>query len=78
MIYLKLNGLHNQKVTLSDESKGEFVWNEPGNTFTCRFQSYDHMGFEVPKLEIRDGSVIPAVDGSVTYKIRLVEEDRYL
>lgn len=73
MLILNLHGLCNQRVTLSDQSTGEFVWDEPGNESTCRFQTPYHKGFEISKLEIRDGVVIPAVDGSVTYKIRLVE-----
>lgn len=73
MLILNLKGLSNQSVTLSDQSKGEFAWDEPGNELTCRFQSPYHEGFEVSKLEIRDGAVIPATDGSVVYKIRLLE-----
>lgn len=73
MLILNLKGLSNQSVTLSDQSKGEFVWDEPDNELTCRFQTPYHMGFEVSKLEIRDGAVITATDGSVVYKIRLLE-----
>lgn len=72
MLILNLNGLCNQRVILSDQSTGEFVWDEPGNESTCRFQAFDHVGFEVPKLEIKNGAVISAIDGSENYKIRLL------
>lgn len=70
---LKLNGLYNQRVTLSDGSTGEFVWDDGINASACYFQSYYYVGFEVPKTAIRNGTIIQSADDSITYRIRIAD-----
>lgn len=77
MINLNLEGLQNQEVRLSDGTKGDFVWDDPAIPSNycqpnCRFQSYFHDGFEIPKLKVKDGMVINSVHGTESYKIRLM------
>lgn len=70
MLEIKLNGLENQRVILSDGNAGEFVWDDGINS-NCYFSSPNYAGFEVPRFKIKNGAVIRSADGRLLYKIVL-------